>query len=152
MTNEEIRTIFFAECEEALASAERALTICKSQPDNMDAVNDVFRSVHSIKGGAGAFGYTALQVYTHGFETLLSDVRDMVAKQVERAQHDVRIVPRKRVRHELEAERARMPVAIDHAERRLAIHCKLQVSHYGLQSRRADRPVSIDHAERCMMD
>ncbi|MBL0966270.1 MAG: Hpt domain-containing protein, partial [Blastomonas sp.] len=76
MTNEEIRTIFFAECEEALASAERALTICKSQPDNMDAVNDVFRSVHSIKGGAGAFGYTALQGYTHGFETLLSDRRD----------------------------------------------------------------------------
>ncbi len=76
MTNEEIRTIFFAECEEALASAERALTVCQSSPDNMDAVNDVFRSVHSIKGGAGAFGYTALQVYTHGFETLLSDVRD----------------------------------------------------------------------------
>ncbi|WP_017670594.1 chemotaxis protein CheA [Blastomonas sp. AAP53] len=76
MTNEEIRTIFFAECEEALASAERALTVCQTSPDNMDAVNDVFRSVHSIKGGAGAFGYTALQVYTHGFETLLSDVRD----------------------------------------------------------------------------
>ena len=83
MTNEEIRTIFFAECEEALASAERALTICKSQPENMDAVNDVFRSVHSIKGGAGAFGYTALQVYTHGFETLLSDVRDGILPMTE---------------------------------------------------------------------
>lgn len=83
MTNEEIRTIFFAECEEALASAERALTVCKSQPDNMDAVNDVFRSVHSIKGGAGAFGYTALQVYTHGFETLLSDVRDGILPMTE---------------------------------------------------------------------
>lgn len=83
MTNEEIRTIFFAECEEALASAERALTICKSQPDNMDAVNDVFRSVHSIKGGAGAFGYTSLQVYTHGFETLLSDVRDGILPMTE---------------------------------------------------------------------
>jgi two-component system chemotaxis sensor kinase CheA len=83
MTNEEIRTIFFAECEEALASAERALTICRSQPDNMDAVNDVFRSVHSIKGGAGAFGYTSLQVYTHGFETLLSDVRDGILPMTE---------------------------------------------------------------------
>jgi two-component system chemotaxis sensor kinase CheA len=83
MMNEEIRTIFFAECEEALASAERALTICRSQPDNMDAVNDVFRSVHSIKGGAGAFGYTSLQVYTHGFETLLSDVRDGILPMTE---------------------------------------------------------------------
>ena len=83
MTNEEIRTIFFAECEEALASAERALTVCQTSPDNMDAVNDVFRSVHSIKGGAGAFGYTALQVYTHGFETLLSDVRDGILPMTE---------------------------------------------------------------------
>lgn len=76
MTSDEIRTIFFAECDEALASAERALEACRDQPDDMAAVNDVFRSVHSIKGGAGAFGYTALQQYTHGFETLLSDVRD----------------------------------------------------------------------------
>src|SRR5690606_38626806 len=28
------------------------------------------------KGGAGAFGFNALQAYTHTFETLLSDVRD----------------------------------------------------------------------------
>lgn len=76
MTNDEIRTIFFAECEEALASAERALNTCRESPGDMSAVNDVFRSVHSIKGGAGAFGFNALQQYTHGFETLLSDVRE----------------------------------------------------------------------------
>lgn len=76
MTNDEIRTIFFAECEEALAAAERALNVCRDTQDSGDAINDVFRSVHSIKGGAGAFGFNALQVYTHGFETLLSDVRE----------------------------------------------------------------------------
>ena len=36
----------------------------------------MFRAVHSIKGGAGAFGYVALQAFTHTFETLLSDVRE----------------------------------------------------------------------------
>jgi hypothetical protein len=41
-----------------------------------DTVNAVFRGVHSIKGGAGAFGFIALQAFTHTFETLLSDVRD----------------------------------------------------------------------------
>ena len=76
MTNEEIQQIFFVECEESLAAAEAGLAACKAGTQDADTVNAVFRGVHSIKGGAGAFGYTALQAYTHTFETLLSDVRD----------------------------------------------------------------------------
>ncbi|MBB3861834.1 two-component system chemotaxis sensor kinase CheA [Novosphingobium hassiacum] len=76
MTSEEIQAIFFAECEESLAAAEAGLAACKEGAQDDDTVNAVFRGVHSIKGGAGAFGYTALQAFTHTFETLLSDVRD----------------------------------------------------------------------------
>ena len=76
MNAEEIQAIFFAECEESLAAAEQGLAACKAGTHDADTVNAVFRGVHSIKGGAGAFGYTALQGYTHTFETLLSDVRD----------------------------------------------------------------------------
>ena len=76
MTAEEIQAIFFAECEESLAAAEQGLAACKDGTQDDDTVNAVFRGVHSIKGGAGAFGYVALQAYTHTFETLLSDVRD----------------------------------------------------------------------------
>lgn len=76
MNIEEIQAIFFAECEESLASAEAGLAACKAGTQDDDTVNAVFRGVHSIKGGAGAFGYIALQGYTHTFETLLSDVRD----------------------------------------------------------------------------
>lgn len=76
MNAEEIQAIFFAECEESLAAAEQGLAACKAGTQDDDTVNAVFRGVHSIKGGAGAFGYIALQAYTHTFETLLSDVRD----------------------------------------------------------------------------
>jgi two-component system chemotaxis sensor kinase CheA len=76
MNAEEIQAIFFAECEESLAAAEQGLAACRAGTQDDDTVNAVFRGVHSIKGGAGAFGYIALQGYTHTFETLLSDVRD----------------------------------------------------------------------------
>lgn len=76
MTSEEIQAIFFAECEESLAAAETGLAACQQGTQDEDTVNAVFRGVHSIKGGAGAFGFIALQAFTHTFETLLSDVRD----------------------------------------------------------------------------
>ncbi|MCT2399819.1 chemotaxis protein CheA [Novosphingobium mangrovi (ex Huang et al. 2023)] len=76
MSPEEIQQIFFAECEESLAAAESGLAACQAGTHDSDTVNAVFRAVHSIKGGAGAFGYSALQAYTHTFETLLSDVRE----------------------------------------------------------------------------
>lgn len=76
MTNEEIQAIFFIECDEALAAAEAALDRCRLGHADDETINAIFRAVHSIKGGAGAFGFGALQAYTHGFETLLSDVRD----------------------------------------------------------------------------
>ncbi|WP_374411312.1 chemotaxis protein CheA [Novosphingobium colocasiae] len=76
MSPEEIQQIFFVECEESLAAAETGLAACRAGTQDSDTVNAVFRAIHSIKGGAGAFGYGALQAYTHTFETLLSDVRE----------------------------------------------------------------------------
>ncbi|MFM5931393.1 MAG: chemotaxis protein CheA [Novosphingobium sp.] len=78
MSPEEIQAIFFVECEESLAAAESGLDACRNGTQDADTVNGVFRAVHSIKGGAGAFGFEALQAYTHAFETLLSDVREEI--------------------------------------------------------------------------
>jgi two-component system chemotaxis sensor kinase CheA len=78
MTNEDILQIFFLECEEALTVAEQGLIDCREGNADNETVNSIFRSVHSIKGGAGAFGFTALQAFTHKFETVLSFVREGV--------------------------------------------------------------------------
>lgn len=76
MTNEEIQEIFFVECDEALIAAELGLAACKDGTHDPDTINAVFRSIHSIKGGAGAFGYMPLQAYTHIIETLLAGLRE----------------------------------------------------------------------------
>jgi len=76
MTSEEIQAIFFVECEESLAAAEAGLAACRDGTHDDDTVNAVFRAVHSIKGGAGAFGFAALQAFTHTFESLLGEVRE----------------------------------------------------------------------------
>ncbi|MFN3450530.1 MAG: chemotaxis protein CheA [Sphingorhabdus sp.] len=76
MTNEEIQNIFLLECDEGLSAAEDGLTACQIDPTNDEAINSIFRAVHSIKGGAGAFGFNSLQAFTHKFETVLQQVRD----------------------------------------------------------------------------
>ncbi|SNS29508.1 two-component system, chemotaxis family, sensor kinase CheA [Sphingomonas laterariae] len=75
MTNEEIQGIFFQECDEGLASAEAGLMACRAGEHDGETINTVFRAVHSIKGGAGAFGFAALQSFTHHFETVLDLLR-----------------------------------------------------------------------------
>lgn len=76
MSPNDIQSIFFQECEEGLASAETALMAIKAGEHDGETINTIFRAVHSIKGGAGAFGFNALQAFTHHFETLLDKVRD----------------------------------------------------------------------------
>ncbi len=76
MTEDDIQQIFFVECEEALEATETGLAACREGTHDGETINAIFRGVHSIKGGAGAFGYLPLQAFTHGFETLLADVRE----------------------------------------------------------------------------
>jgi two-component system chemotaxis sensor kinase CheA len=76
MTEDDIKQIFFVECEESLEAAESGLAACREGTHDAETINAIFRAVHSIKGGAGAFGHTALAAYTHGFENLLGDIRE----------------------------------------------------------------------------
>lgn len=76
MNDDDIQQIFFVECEEALEATETGLDACKAGTHDGETINAIFRGVHSIKGGAGAFGHTALASYTHSFENLLGDIRE----------------------------------------------------------------------------
>ena len=76
MTEDDIKQIFFVECEEALEAAETGLAACRDGTHDAETINAIFRAVHSIKGGAGAFGHLPLQAFTHGFENLLGEIRE----------------------------------------------------------------------------
>jgi two-component system chemotaxis sensor kinase CheA len=70
-----IRETFFQECDEQLAALEAGLALMEEGATDPDTVNAVFRAVHSIKGGAGAFKLNELVGFAHVFETALDRVR-----------------------------------------------------------------------------
>ena len=72
---EEIRQTFFEECAEQLAELEAGLLAIENGEADSDTVNAVFRAVHSIKGGAGAFCLDELVAFAHIFETTLDELR-----------------------------------------------------------------------------
>ncbi|MGW8134229.1 chemotaxis protein CheA [Sphingomonas zeae] len=76
MNLDEIQQIFFQECEEGLGTLETAFADLKRGRQDDETINTVFRSVHSIKGGAGAFGHERLQHFSHHYETVLDLIRN----------------------------------------------------------------------------
>lgn len=71
----EIRASFFVECEELLETLQENLQLMEDGEGDGETINVIFRAVHSIKGGAGAFGMEELVEFAHSFETLLDEVR-----------------------------------------------------------------------------
>ncbi len=70
-----IKVTFFQECEEQLAELEGGLLAMEGGDHDPEIVNAVFRAVHSIKGGAGAFSLEDLVRFSHAFETALDLIR-----------------------------------------------------------------------------
>ena len=66
----EIRASFFIECEELLEALQDGLQELADGSEDAETINVVFRAVHSIKGGAGAFGLEPLVRFAHRYETV----------------------------------------------------------------------------------
>jgi two-component system chemotaxis sensor kinase CheA len=71
----EIRASFFVECEELLEALQDGLQQMDEGSADHETIHVVFRAVHSIKGGAGAFGLETLVHFAHRYETTLDAVR-----------------------------------------------------------------------------
>ena len=71
----EIRASFFIECEELLEAMQDGLQQLEDGLHDSETINVAFRAVHSIKGGAGAFGLEQMVRFAHRFETVLDGVR-----------------------------------------------------------------------------
>ncbi|MCO4312531.1 chemotaxis protein CheA [Pectobacterium versatile] len=66
---------FFDEADELLADMEQHLLLLDPSEPDTEQLNAIFRAAHSIKGGAGTFGFKALQETTHLLENLLDGAR-----------------------------------------------------------------------------
>ena len=67
--------VFLEESFENLdAMEDQLMALDPFNPEN-EVINSIFRAAHSIKGGAGTFGFAAVAEFTHLLETLLDEVR-----------------------------------------------------------------------------
>jgi len=73
--NAELLTEFHAEAIDHLSQIESSLLILDDKPDDRDALNQIFRSFHTIKGVSGFLQLTPMHTLTHEVESLLDLAR-----------------------------------------------------------------------------
>lgn len=72
---DDLRQTFFEESAEGLEAIDSGLAELNDSAASDETVNAVFRAIHSIKGGAGVFGFSGLVDFAHVFETVLDQIR-----------------------------------------------------------------------------
>lgn len=73
---EQFHQVFFEESFEGLDIMESGLLDLENGEVDLENVNTIFRAAHSIKGGSGTFGFSAVADFTHDLETLLDQMRN----------------------------------------------------------------------------
>jgi two-component system chemotaxis sensor kinase CheA len=73
---ERFKQTFITECYELLQDMEEKLLGLEHASAELDEINAIFRCAHSIKGGAGVFGFTQITSFTHILEALLDKMRE----------------------------------------------------------------------------
>jgi len=73
---EQFHETFFEESFEGLDIMESGLLELEQGEVDLENINTIFRSAHSIKGGSGTFGFTSVAEFTHDLETLLDQMRN----------------------------------------------------------------------------
>jgi two-component system, chemotaxis family, sensor kinase CheA len=68
--------LFRTESREQLSAINRALLAIEQGDDPAEAVDAIFRGVHTIKGMSATMGYAAVAEFSHELESLLAKVRD----------------------------------------------------------------------------
>ena len=68
--------IFLEEASDLLEKLEEHLLKLEQSPDDVDTIAAVFRTMHTIKGSAGMFGFNAVSRFTHQAENTFDEVRN----------------------------------------------------------------------------
>jgi two-component system chemotaxis sensor kinase CheA len=75
MSDKSLLQDFITETGEHLEETERNLLRMKQQPDDVDTLNTIFRSVHTIKGSSEYLGLEGIATLSHQLESLLEELR-----------------------------------------------------------------------------
>jgi len=72
---DQLRQTYFQDCDELLGELESALMALDNGRADGDTLNDAFRAIHSIKGGADILHFDRLVRFAHTFESMLDRLR-----------------------------------------------------------------------------
>jgi chemotaxis protein histidine kinase CheA len=71
-----LREMFRNEAYELIGELENALLALEEEPRDKDAINRVFRALHTIKGSGGACGFDDVARFAHEVEALYDAARN----------------------------------------------------------------------------
>ncbi len=73
--NEELLKDYFSEAETMVDNLESNILAIENDPGNHDAIDEIFRAAHTLKGNSAAVEFTEISTFAHTMEDLLDEVR-----------------------------------------------------------------------------
>lgn len=70
------RELFLTESQEYLGKIGNCLIKLEENPDNREAINEIFRCAHTLKGMSATMGFDKLAQLSHQMEDLLDEIRN----------------------------------------------------------------------------
>jgi two-component system chemotaxis sensor kinase CheA len=83
INNEELLKDFFSEAEQQVDMLESNILVIENDPANHDAIDEIFRAAHTLKGGSATVEMHELSGFTHVMEDLLDVIRSGSVKVTE---------------------------------------------------------------------
>lgn len=75
INNEELLKDFFTEAEQQVENLESNILVIENDPTNHEAIDEIFRAAHTLKGGSATVEMTELSTFTHTVEDVLDELR-----------------------------------------------------------------------------
>ena len=73
--NEELLKDYFSEAELMIDNLESNILAIENDPNNHDAIDEIFRAAHTLKGNSATVEFTEISHFAHTMEDLLDEVR-----------------------------------------------------------------------------
>ncbi|MDE6720229.1 MAG: chemotaxis protein CheW [Treponemataceae bacterium] len=75
INNEELLKDFFTEAEQQVETLESNVLVIENDPTNHEAIDEIFRAAHTLKGGSATVEMSEITTFTHAVEDVLDEVR-----------------------------------------------------------------------------
>ena len=74
-SNEELLKDFFSEASQQVENLESNILVIENDPNNREAIDEIFRAAHTLKGGSATVEMNELSSFTHTVEDVLDELR-----------------------------------------------------------------------------